>query len=121
MDVWQRDEQREVAAAVARLASDFGHDYFVARAREGKPATELWDAVAGSGFAGVSIPERYGGGGMGIAELSVVIEELAAQGCPAAGGCRSGCRTTPTVRRRGPAASRLPPCACRARRYSWSR
>lgn len=82
MDVWQRDEQREVAAAVARLASDFGHDYFVARAREGKPATDLWDAVAGSGFAGVSIPERYGGGGMGIAELSVVIEELAAQGCP---------------------------------------
>jgi len=31
---------------------------------------------------GVNLPEEYGGGGMGILELSMVCEELAAMGCP---------------------------------------
>src|SRR5439155_9686940 len=35
-----------------------------------------------SGFMGVNLPEEYGGGGMGILELSMVCEELAAMGCP---------------------------------------
>ena len=45
--------------------------------------SELWSAVARAGFIGVNIPEEYGGGGMGILELSIVGEELAAAGCPA--------------------------------------
>ena len=30
----------------------------------------------------MNVPEEYGGGGMGISELAIVLEELAAQGCP---------------------------------------
>jgi alkylation response protein AidB-like acyl-CoA dehydrogenase len=30
----------------------------------------------------VNVPEAYGGGGMGIAELAIVLEELATHGCP---------------------------------------
>ena len=44
---------------------------------------ELWAAVAQGGFIGVNIAEEYGGGGMGLLELSMVGEELAAAGCPA--------------------------------------
>lgn len=75
-------EQDEIAAAVARIARDFGHGYYVAKARADEHTTELWDAVAGAGFVGVNLPAEHGGGGMGIAELAVVIEELAAHGCP---------------------------------------
>lgn len=82
MQVWPSEEQQAIAEAVGRIGEDFGHDYFVERARAGEPADELWAAIADAGFAGVSIPSEYGGGGMGIAELSVVIEELATHGCP---------------------------------------
>lgn len=42
----------------------------------------LWAAAAKLGYLGVSLPEEYGGGGGGIAELSIVLEELGAAGCP---------------------------------------
>ncbi len=38
--------------------------------------------MAAAGYVGVNLPEAYGGGGMGIAELAIVAEELSAQGCP---------------------------------------
>jgi alkylation response protein AidB-like acyl-CoA dehydrogenase len=37
---------------------------------------ELWREMGGLGFAGMVIPERYGGGGLGFAELGLVFEEL---------------------------------------------
>jgi alkylation response protein AidB-like acyl-CoA dehydrogenase len=76
------DEHRLIRESVAAIAADFGHAYFVAQARAGLNPDELWRAVAEAGFVGANLPERFGGSGMGIAELSIVIEELAAHGCP---------------------------------------
>ncbi|HMK62444.1 MAG TPA: acyl-CoA dehydrogenase family protein, partial [Acidimicrobiales bacterium] len=45
-------------------------------------AVELWDELGAGGYLGVNVPEAYGGGGMGIAELAIVLEELSTQGCP---------------------------------------
>lgn len=68
--------------AVARLASRYGHDYFIKEAASDGRATELWSEVGAAGFLGVAVGEEYGGGGMGISEMNVVAEELASQGCP---------------------------------------
>jgi alkylation response protein AidB-like acyl-CoA dehydrogenase len=82
MDFRETAEQTMLREAVGKLAADYGYDYFAARARAGEKTTELWRAVGEAGFVGVNLPEEYGGGGMGIAELAVVTEELAANGCP---------------------------------------
>jgi alkylation response protein AidB-like acyl-CoA dehydrogenase len=71
-----------IRESVAGIAGEFGHRYFVDRARRGEKATELWRALAKAGFVGVNLPGQYGGGGAGIAELQIVMEELAAAGCP---------------------------------------
>ncbi|WP_053664388.1 acyl-CoA dehydrogenase family protein [Streptomyces sp. NRRL F-7442] len=42
----------------------------------------LWQAAAKLGYIGVNLPEAYGGGGAGITELSLVLEELGASGNP---------------------------------------
>ncbi|MEV5487756.1 acyl-CoA dehydrogenase family protein [Streptomyces bobili] len=42
----------------------------------------LWREAAKLGYIGVNLPEEYGGGGGGIAELSLVLEELGTAGCP---------------------------------------
>jgi alkylation response protein AidB-like acyl-CoA dehydrogenase len=82
MDFRETDEQQMLRAAVDAIASKYGHAYFTERARAGGRTDELWDELAASGFLGVNVPEEYGGGGMGISELAIVLEELGTNGCP---------------------------------------
>ena len=82
MDFIQSDEHVMLREAVSAIASKFGHEYYVAKARADQRTEELWHAVGEGGFLGVNVPEEYGGGGMGITELAIVTEELAAAGCP---------------------------------------
>ena len=82
MDFRETDEQLMLREAVSGIAAKYGHDYFAERARSGRRTDELWDELAAGGYLGVNVPEAYGGGGMGISELAIVLEELAANGCP---------------------------------------
>jgi alkylation response protein AidB-like acyl-CoA dehydrogenase len=82
VDFNETTEQRMVREAVAKIAADFGREYYTEKVRSGAKTTELWEAVAKAGYVGVCLPEEYGGGGMGISELAVVVEELSANGCP---------------------------------------
>jgi alkylation response protein AidB-like acyl-CoA dehydrogenase len=77
----ETDEQQALRAAVADLASKYGYSYFTRQARSGGRLTELWQEAAKLGFIGVNLPEEYGGGGAGMYELAIVLEELAAAGC----------------------------------------
>jgi alkylation response protein AidB-like acyl-CoA dehydrogenase len=82
MDFEEREEHRMLREGVRRIAASYGHRWYVERARRGEKTRELWDALAKEGYLGVSLPEAYGGGGLGIAELCIVCEELSTQGCP---------------------------------------
>jgi alkylation response protein AidB-like acyl-CoA dehydrogenase len=82
VDFAESDEHRDLRAAVAAIAADFGPSYFLAHAADHTPCTELWDALAKAGFIGVNVPVEYGGGGSGLTELVLIGEELAAQGTP---------------------------------------
>jgi alkylation response protein AidB-like acyl-CoA dehydrogenase len=75
-------EHKDLRAAVAAIARDFGPKYYAARAAEHRPCTELWATLGEQGFIGVNVPLEYGGGGGGLTELAIVCEELAAQGTP---------------------------------------
>jgi alkylation response protein AidB-like acyl-CoA dehydrogenase len=68
--------------AVRAIVARYGHGYFVDKAHRDERPDELWADLAANGYLGVAVPERYGGGGMGISELALVCEELAAGGCP---------------------------------------
>ncbi|GAA3972265.1 acyl-CoA dehydrogenase family protein [Streptomyces marokkonensis] len=48
----------------------------------GADSRHFWQAAAKLGYIGVNLPEEYGGGGGGIAELSIVLEEMGAAGNP---------------------------------------
>ncbi|MET7905398.1 acyl-CoA dehydrogenase family protein [Streptomyces sp. NPDC005355] len=65
-------ERAALRAAVASLAKGHGR---------GDTPT-LWAEAGKLGYLGINLPEEYGGGGGGIAELSIVLEELGAAGCP---------------------------------------
>ncbi|MFK0126541.1 acyl-CoA dehydrogenase family protein [Streptomyces nigra] len=69
----ETDEHKALRAAVAALGKRHGRAY---------DRETLWAEAAKLGYLGVNLPEEYGGGGGGISELSIVLEELGAAGCP---------------------------------------
>ena len=73
-------ERQALRKSVAALASNYGPDYYLERARAGGHTDELWREAGELGFIGVNLPEEYGGGGAGMYELSLVMEEMAAHG-----------------------------------------
>ncbi|WP_443042775.1 acyl-CoA dehydrogenase family protein [Streptomyces sp. NBC_00344] len=75
--VLETDEHQALRAAVGAL----GRRHAGATHRD-YDRQALWADAAKLGYLGVSLPEEYGGGGGGIAELSIVLEELGTAGCP---------------------------------------
>lgn len=78
----ETEEQRALRAAVAALGARYGREYFTAVTRDGRHTDELWAEAGALGYLGVNLPESHGGGGGGMRELAIVLEELGAQGCP---------------------------------------
>ncbi|MFG2703460.1 acyl-CoA dehydrogenase family protein [Streptomyces shenzhenensis] len=78
----ETDEHKALRAAVAALGAKYGRDYITRTIAEGRHPTELWNEAGKLGYLGVNLPEEHGGGGGGITELSIVLEELGAAGCP---------------------------------------
>jgi alkylation response protein AidB-like acyl-CoA dehydrogenase len=76
------DEERMLREAVSGIASQFGPDYYLRMSEQRLHPAELWDAFVEKGFLAVHVPEAYGGGGLGLWESSIVMEETAAAGCP---------------------------------------
>jgi acyl-CoA dehydrogenase len=75
------EEQEELQATVRRFLADRSP---LSRVREVMETPEcrdaaLWERMAGDlGLLGLTVPETYGGAGLGQVELSVVMEELGA-------------------------------------------
>lgn len=80
--VTETDEHKALRSAVAALGKRYGRAYMTKAIAEGGHPDELWAEAGKLGYLGVNLPEEYGGGGGGIAELSIVLEELGAAGCP---------------------------------------
>ncbi|MVU80767.1 acyl-CoA dehydrogenase [Nocardia sp. ET3-3] len=76
------DEERAIRDAVGGIARSFGPDYYQQQVDEGGNCAELWKTLGAKGYLGVHLPEQYGGGGLGLAELAIVVEETAIAGTP---------------------------------------
>lgn len=76
----ETEEQQALRKAVAAMVANYGQQYYLEKARAGQHTDELWSEAGKLGFIGVNLPEQYGGGGAGMYELSLVMEEMAAGG-----------------------------------------
>jgi len=76
------DEERALRDSVGGIARSFGPEYFQQQVDDKLPMQELWNALGEKGFLGVHLPEAYGGGGLGLREMAIVVEETAMAGVP---------------------------------------
>lgn len=80
MDFELTEDQQTIKDAVAELAARFDHQYWMDKDLNKEFPTEFYDAFAEGGWLGLTIPEEFGGHGMGITEASLLLQEVAASG-----------------------------------------
>ncbi|QLD84485.1 acyl-CoA/acyl-ACP dehydrogenase [Natronomonas halophila] len=69
-----------IRESVQGIADDFDREYWREHIEEKEFPEEYWQALADDGWLGVTIPEEYGGEGLGMLEMSIIIEELSRGG-----------------------------------------
>jgi acyl-CoA dehydrogenase len=74
------EDQEVIRKAVAELAGRFDDRYWSQKDRDHEFPTEFYRAVADGGWLGMTIPEEYGGHGLGITEATLLVEEIARSG-----------------------------------------
>ncbi|WP_405995740.1 acyl-CoA dehydrogenase family protein [Streptomyces sp. NBC_00986] len=80
MDFELTEDQETIRKSVAGLLRDFDDQYWMEKDQAHEFPTEFYDTVAGGGWLGITIPEAYGGHGLGITEASLLLEEVARSG-----------------------------------------
>jgi acyl-CoA dehydrogenase len=73
-------DHQAIRDGVAAVVRSFGDDYWLARDDDGEFPTEFHRAMAAGGWLGLTMPEEYGGSGLGVTEAMVMMHEVASHG-----------------------------------------
>ena len=74
------EDQELIRKSVRELAARFDDQYWMEKDQRHEFPQEFYDAVAQGGWLGMTIPEEYGGHGLGITEATLLAEEVARSG-----------------------------------------
>jgi len=80
MDFRLNEEQRMMIDSARQIGGRFGLEYWRKHdAAKAFPA-EYWKAVCNAGLCGIALPSEHGGSGLGMMEMSLIVESLATMG-----------------------------------------
>jgi acyl-CoA dehydrogenase len=82
MDFHLTDEQQMIVNNTKKIAKKYDRAYWVKNHEQGTFTEEMWQEFAKVGILGITVPEEYGGLGLGITEIALVEEELGNHGVP---------------------------------------
>jgi acyl-CoA dehydrogenase len=74
------EDTQAIRDAVRKVCAEFDDSYWREHDEKHEFPWEFYRAMAEGGWIGIAVPEAYGGGGRGIMEASIVLEEIAASG-----------------------------------------
>jgi acyl-CoA dehydrogenase len=80
MDFTLSAEQTMMAETARRIGEKFGLEYWRELDRTKSYPKEIWQAICEAGLCGVALPEEHGGAGLGMVEMALIVENLAASG-----------------------------------------
>ncbi len=74
------DDLATIREGVRAVCTRFDDNYWLARDEDGKFPREFHTAMAEGGWLGMTMPEEYGGSGLGVTEAMVMMNEVASHG-----------------------------------------
>jgi len=74
------DDQRAIREAVRAVVTRFDADYWLERDEDGEFPHAFHAAMADAGWLGITMPEAYGGAGLGVTEAALMMHEVASHG-----------------------------------------
>ena len=80
MDLTPDPLHEDIRKAVREMMEPFDDQYWMEHDNDKEFPWEFYNAVAKSGWLGITIPEEYGGGGLGVTEAAIVEHEISATG-----------------------------------------
>src|SRR5262245_16698624 len=86
MEFGHSEDHEAIREGIRRICADFPDEYWAEKDEAHEFPCEFYDHLATGGLVGIAIPEELGGGGQGITEASIMLEEIAASGA-AMNGC----------------------------------
>ena len=83
MDFQLTDEQKMIVETATKVGREFGLEYWAKQDEAKAFPRECWQAICDAGLAGAALPEAYGGAGLGMTEVALIVEALSAGGAGA--------------------------------------
>jgi len=80
MEFCLSDEQKLMADTARKIGERYGLEYWCELDAKKEFPSVIWREICAAGLCGVALPEEHGGAGLGMLEMAVIIETLAASG-----------------------------------------
>src|SRR3546814_10747451 len=84
-----QDDLDAIREGVRAVCAPYDDEYWLDRDDSGEFPKDFHRAMADGGWLGITMPEEYGGSGLGVTEAVTMMNEVAA--------CRGGFSAAPTV------------------------
>ena len=76
----REDTLNAIRDGVRGVVQKFDDEYWLERDEDGKFPNEFHRAMADAGWLGITMPEEYGGSGLGVTEAAIMMHEVANNG-----------------------------------------
>ena len=80
MDFELSPDQEAIRDQIARICQKYGDDYWLERDRKGGFPEDFVKDLADGGWLGITMPEEYGGSGLGVTEAALMMHTIAHSG-----------------------------------------
>lgn len=80
MDFSINSDHQAIREGVSSVVRRFSDEYWLARDDDGEFPREFHRAMAEAGWLGITMPEEYGGAGLGVTEAAIMMHEVASHG-----------------------------------------
>ena len=76
VDMMSAQDEREIRTSLRKVLSRFTDEYWMQHDMDHEFPWDFYQAMAQAGWLGICIPEKYGGGGAGVQEAALLLEEV---------------------------------------------
>jgi acyl-CoA dehydrogenase len=74
------EEQKLIRDTARKITEKFPPEHWREIDAKGEYPSEFWNELGKQGFLGIAVPAKYGGGGLGLLDMAIVVEEVAHAG-----------------------------------------